>query len=78
MNRPAARNQGETLESEVPVRPPSCANGWVAMSGLAGMTAAVVDQSELLGGRLPLFIGGVVALSFLLLLAAFRSPRGIR
>jgi RND superfamily putative drug exporter len=41
---------------------------------VGGMTAAVVDQSELLAGRLPLFIAGVVGLSFLLLLAAFRSP----
>ena len=40
----------------------------------AAPTAAFVDQSELVAGRLPLFIGGVVGLSFLLLLCAFRSP----
>jgi RND superfamily putative drug exporter len=38
------------------------------------MTASFVDQSEYVGGRIPLFIGGVVVLSFLLLLLAFRAP----
>jgi putative drug exporter of the RND superfamily len=41
---------------------------------VGGTTAAFVDQSELVAARLPLFIAGVVGLSFLLLLAAFRSP----
>jgi RND superfamily putative drug exporter len=41
---------------------------------VGGMTAAVVDQSEYVAGRIPLFIGGVILLSFLLLLAAFRAP----
>ena len=41
---------------------------------VGGTTAAFVDQSELVAARLPLFIGGVVGLSFLLLLCAFRSP----
>jgi len=40
---------------------------------VGGMTAYVVDQSEYTLARLPLFIGAVVSLSFLLLLAAFRS-----
>ena len=40
---------------------------------VGGATAALVDQSEATASRLPLFIGGVVALSFLLLLVAFRS-----
>ncbi len=40
---------------------------------VGGMTAAIVDQSEYTLARLPLFIGAVVSLSFLLLLAAFRS-----
>ena len=40
---------------------------------VGGMTAATVDQSEYTLARLPLFIGAVVSLSFLLLLAAFRS-----
>ena len=41
---------------------------------VGGTTAAFVDQSELVAARLPLFIAGVVGVSFLLLLAAFRSP----
>ena len=40
---------------------------------VGGATAAIVDQSEYTLARLPLFIGAVVSLSFLLLLAAFRS-----
>jgi RND superfamily putative drug exporter len=41
---------------------------------VGGLTAAVVDQSDLVGSRLPLLIAAVVGLSFLFLLAAFRSP----
>jgi RND superfamily putative drug exporter len=41
---------------------------------LGGATASFVDQGEATASRLPLFIGGVVGLSFLLLLAAFRAP----
>ena len=40
---------------------------------VGGATAALVDQSEATASRLPLFIAGVVGLSFLLLLVAFRS-----
>ena len=38
------------------------------------MTAALEDQTEYMKGRMPLFIIGVVGLSFLLLLVAFHSP----
>jgi RND superfamily putative drug exporter len=41
---------------------------------LGGATPSFVDQSEWVGGRLPLFIGGVLALAILLLLVAFRAP----
>jgi len=41
---------------------------------VGGTTAATRDQSAYLAGKLPVFIGGVVGLSFLLLLAAFRAP----
>jgi RND superfamily putative drug exporter len=41
---------------------------------LGGATAMVVDQSGATASRLPLFIGGVIGLSFLLLLLAFRAP----
>ncbi|HYI17484.1 MAG TPA: MMPL family transporter [Solirubrobacteraceae bacterium] len=40
---------------------------------LGGATAAFMDQSAATAERLPLFIGGVVGLSFLLLLFSFRS-----
>ena len=42
---------------------------------LGGQTAASVDQGTVTAQRLPLFIGAVIALSFVLLLAAFRAPR---
>ena len=41
---------------------------------VGGVTAALEDQSEYMKGRMPLFIAGVVGLSFLLLLIAFHSP----
>jgi RND superfamily putative drug exporter len=41
---------------------------------VGGLTASVIDQSELVSERLPLFIAAVVGTSFLLLLAAFRAP----
>ncbi len=41
---------------------------------LGGATADTVDQSTATASRLPLFIGGVIGLSFLLLLFAFRAP----
>jgi len=41
---------------------------------LGGATPSFVDQSQWVGGRLPLFIGGVLALAILLLLLAFRAP----
>jgi putative drug exporter of the RND superfamily len=41
---------------------------------LGGVTPALEDQSEFITGRMPLFIIGVVGLSFLLLLFAFHSP----
>jgi RND superfamily putative drug exporter len=41
---------------------------------IGGVTAALEDQSEYMKDRMPLFIVGVVGLSFLLLLVAFHSP----
>jgi putative drug exporter of the RND superfamily len=41
---------------------------------VGGLTAVVIDQSDYVAGRIPLFIAGVVLLSFLLLLLAFRAP----
>jgi putative drug exporter of the RND superfamily len=41
---------------------------------IGGVTAALEDQSEYMVDRMPIFIAGVVGLSFLLLLVAFHSP----
>ncbi len=41
---------------------------------IGGVTAALEDQSNYMKDRMPLFIAGVVGLSFLLLLVAFHSP----
>ena len=41
---------------------------------IGGVTAALEDQSSYIKDRMPLFIAGVVGLSFLLLLVAFHSP----
>jgi RND superfamily putative drug exporter len=41
---------------------------------VGGVTAALEDQSAYIKDRMPLFIAGVVGLSFLLLLVAFHSP----
>jgi RND superfamily putative drug exporter len=53
-------------------------SGVLARSGvdvkLGGDTATTVDQAKVTAGRLPLFIGAVVVLSFLLLWRAFRAP----
>ncbi len=71
--QPAASPQSAATEDLVtalrdgPVR----ASGMTAHVG--GFTASTVDQSEVTAQRLPLFIGGVVGLSSLLLLLAFRS-----
>ncbi len=47
-------------------------SGMVAQIG--GVTAALDDQSVYITDRMPLFIAGVVGLSFLLLLVAFHAP----
>jgi putative drug exporter of the RND superfamily len=41
---------------------------------VGGLTAAFIDQTEHMTSRLPLFVAGIVGLSFVLLLFAFRSP----
>ena len=41
---------------------------------VGGVTAALEDQSDYMTDRMPVFIAGVVGLSFLLLLVAFHSP----
>ena len=41
---------------------------------IGGVTATLEDQSDYITDRMPVFIAGVVGLSFLLLLVAFRAP----
>ena len=43
-------------------------------ASVGGVTAALRDQSDYITDRIPVFVVGVVGLSFLLLLVAFRSP----
>jgi RND superfamily putative drug exporter len=52
---------------------PQLENGGIDLY-VGGLTASVVDQSDLVASRLPLLVGAVAGLSFLFLLAAFRSP----
>ncbi|HEU4451096.1 MAG TPA: MMPL family transporter [Gaiellaceae bacterium] len=53
---------------------PAASAGSGADVHVGGLTAAFIDQTDYVSGRLPLFFAGVVGLSFLLLLVAFRSP----
>ena len=53
---------------------PDALEGSGVVTKLGGVTPALEDQSEYITGRMPLFIIGVVGLSFLLLLFAFHSP----
>jgi putative drug exporter of the RND superfamily len=53
---------------------PAALRGSGITAEIGGVTAALEDQSEYITGRIPLFIAGIVGLSFLLLLVAFHSP----
>ncbi|HEX3713902.1 MAG TPA: MMPL family transporter [Trebonia sp.] len=52
---------------------PAVTRGTRVTALVGGVTAASIDSAEVTAGRLPLVIGVVVALSLLLLTAAFRS-----
>ena len=53
---------------------PNELNGTGITAHVGGVTAALRDQSDYILDRMPVFILGVVGLSFLLLLVAFHSP----
>jgi putative drug exporter of the RND superfamily len=53
---------------------PAALAGTGAQVLVGGLTAIAIDQSNYISDRLPLFIGAVVFLSFLLLTMVFRSP----
>ena len=61
---PAARDDRARRRSAAPA----------SRAEVGGVTAALEDQSDYMTNRMPLFIVGVVGLSFLLLLVAFHSP----
>ena len=52
---------------------PSATTGTGLQVHVGGQTASAIDFSDMIGKRLPLFIGAVLLLSFLLLLMVFRS-----
>ena len=53
---------------------PEALSGTGITAHVGGVTAALDDQSEYIKERMPVFIAGVLGLSFLLLLVAFHSP----
>ncbi|HEV7759041.1 MAG TPA: MMPL family transporter [Acidimicrobiales bacterium] len=52
---------------------PAAVAGTGVEASVGGITAAFIDDSEQTASRLPVFIGGVVLLSFVLLMSVFRS-----
>ena len=72
-----APGQGDRGPGQPPAKRPRARrrfNGTGIEVQIGGVTAALEDQTEYMKGRMPLFIVGVVGLSFLLLLVAFHSP----
>ena len=53
---------------------PAALTGTGVVADVGGVNAALEDQSEYITERIPIFIIGVVGLSFLLLLIAFHAP----
>ena len=53
---------------------PEALSGTGVTAQVGGVTAALEDQSEYIVDRMPVFIAGIIGLSFLLLLVAFHSP----
>ncbi len=53
---------------------PEALSGTGVTAQVGGVTAALEDQSEYILDRMPVFIAGIIGLSFLLLLVAFHSP----
>jgi RND superfamily putative drug exporter len=75
---PKSSPQSEATEDLVRHLRDSVLPGTLAGSGITayvgGTTAGFVDQASFVRSRLPIVIAGVVVLSFLLLMAVFRSP----
>jgi RND superfamily putative drug exporter len=67
----ATENLVKRLRAEVL---PEALDGTDITAHIGGITAALDDQSEFVTDKMPVFIAGVVGLSFILLLVAFHSP----
>ncbi|MCU1457548.1 MAG: putative superfamily drug exporter [Actinomycetia bacterium] len=52
---------------------PQATAGTGTTVNLGGQTASAIDFSDVIGSRMPIFIGAVLVLSFILLLVVFRS-----
>jgi putative drug exporter of the RND superfamily len=52
---------------------PAATAGTGLVANLGGQTASSIDFSDVIGDRLPIFIGAVLILSFILLMLVFRS-----
>jgi RND superfamily putative drug exporter len=52
---------------------PAATAGTGLVANLGGQTASSIDFSDVIGDRLPIFIGAVLVLSFILLMLVFRS-----
>ena len=63
----------EQLVKDLRSELPDAVDGSGAEVFVGGNTAAVIDVSDRIGERIPLFIGAVVLLSFLLLVVMFHS-----
>ena len=73
-DKPQAKSTDQLVERlREDVIPPAL-NGTGGTALVGGFTAISIDQSRYITQRLPLFIGAVVLLSFLLLTTVFRSP----
>jgi putative drug exporter of the RND superfamily len=53
---------------------PAATAGTGVEAQVGGLTASFIDQSDVMAARLPVFIAGVLSISLLLLLIAFRAP----
>ncbi|MDP9075373.1 MAG: MMPL family transporter [Actinomycetota bacterium] len=73
-NKPQDKATGSVVHRLRSTAIPSAVGSSGAKVLVGGFTAISIDQSTYITHRLPLFIGAVVILSFLLLTTVFRSP----
>ncbi|HUQ63252.1 MAG TPA: MMPL family transporter [Acidimicrobiales bacterium] len=73
-NKPQDESTSELVDRLRDTAIPAAVGSSGAEVLVGGFTAISIDQSEYITTRLPIFIGSVVLLSFLLLTTVFRSP----